>query len=292
MKLPKLESYNRVIWAVIGTGVIVMVVIALLAAAVKMAGSLFGGSRAVRVAVVDGEGAENGQSETAQYEFCQPITVPGSPYQLIRVASDRLVVRNVAVASKPAKGYGSSDKYGGSNHETCGFNGKDQPSAVVNVLVRNAETGNMHLALDENAVVYTLEYPTEHPADEPDADDFPPVGVLFWEIASTDSSGDGVIDDDDDLGAYLSDADGRNLKRITPVPSRVLERTYDKRRNVLLLSVLRDTNGDGKLDDKDHVSLVESSVASRTLVREVLDKETLSTYMRQAEPKRQAAAKN
>lgn len=292
MKLPNLESYNRVIWAVVGTGVVAMVAIGLLIAAVKMLGSLFDGSRAVPVAVVDEDGPENAGGGAAQYDFCQPITMPGSPYQLIRVASDKLVVRNVVVASKPAaeKGYGSFDDYSGTNHETCGFHGKDHPSAVVNVLVRNADTGAMHLALDESAVVYTLEYPTEPSADDPDAEAFPPVGVLFWEIASTDSSGDGVIDDDDDVGAYLSDADGRNLKRITPTPSRVLTRTYDRLRKVLLLRVLRDTNGDGKLDDKDHASLVESSVASRTMVREVLDKQALSAYMRQAEPKRQAAA--
>jgi hypothetical protein len=292
MKLPSLESYNRIIWAIVGTGVVAMVAIGLLTAAVKITGSLFDGPRAVPVAVVDDNGTEKPGAETAQYDFCQPITMPGSPYQLIRVASDRLVVRNVAVASKPVaeKGLGSSDDYSGSNHETCGFDGKDHPSAVVNVLVRNAETGAMHLALDESAVVYTLEYPTEPAADDPEAEDFPPKGVLFWEIASADSSGDGVIDEDDDLGAYLSDADGRNLKRITPVPSRLLERTYDKNRNVLLLRVLRDTNGDGKLDDEDQASLVESSVASRSMVREVLDKKTLSAYMREAEPKRQAAA--
>jgi len=224
----------------------------------------------------------------AQYDFCQPISVHGSPYQLIRVSSDKFVVRNIAVAEhKMKKELSSSDVYSPSRFETCGYNRKGNPSAVVNVLVRNANTGEMHLALDENAVIYTLEFPTKHIGDDSDSDDFPPVGMLFWEMAYTDSSGDGVIDEDDDVGAYLSDADGHNLQRITPIPSRVLERTYDKKNNMLLLRILRDTNGDKKIDDKDNASLIESSLTTRTIVREILDKKTLTDLMLNAVPKHQ-----
>lgn len=288
MKIPSLDGYNRVMFAVIGTGVVVMVTIGLVAAAVKVTGSLFGDSRAMPVAA--GNGAV-GADEPARYDFCLPIQIPESAYQLIRVSSDRLVVHNATFAPKPEKkSYSGVYDYGESSRETCGFRGKDHPTAVVNVLVRNAETGAVHTALAENAVVYTLEYPMERGSDDIDEKPFPPAGTLFWEIATADTSGDGVIDDDDDLGAYLSDADGRNLKRITPVPSRVLAKQYDKARNALLLNILRDTNGDGKLDDKDQDSLVESDVASRAMLREVLNQETLAGYMRQAEPRRQASA--
>lgn len=185
---------------------------------------------------------------------------------MIRVASEKLVVRNISVAKrKVSKGFSSSDEYSSSPFETCGFNGSDKTTAVVNVLLRNADTGAMHLALSENAVIYTLEFPAEEIDGNNYTNDFPPVGVLFWEIAYTDSSGDGVIDEDDDVGAYLSDADGRNLKRITPATSRVLAKTYDKGRNTLMLRVMRDTNGDKKLDENDDASLVENSVAAEPL---------------------------
>lgn len=287
MKLPKLERYNQVVWAVVGTGVVGAVVLGMLVVAAIIVRSLFDDIGGLPVDVVEMNGPEDARRETAEYDFCLPVDVHGSPYQLIRVASDKLVVRNVMVArSGKAKGYGSGGSFSGysPDQETCG----DNTRGVVNVLVRNADNGDMHLALAENAVIFTLDYPTEHTTTY--SDDFPPVGVLFWEIAFADSNNDGVIDELDDLGAYLSDIDGRDLKRITPSMSRVLSKTYDGDRNLLLLRVLRDTNSDGKLDNDDHASLVESSVTTRTLVREILDKETLAAVMRAAEPNRNVPA--
>lgn len=292
MKLPNLERYNQVILAIIGTGTLVMVMVGLSIGTIEIIGNVLRHTDALPVAVVDEDGSGDTKRDLAQYDFCQPISVPRSPYQLIRVSSDKFVVRNIAVAKpKISKGFSSSDEYGSSQFETCGYNRRGNPSAVVNVLVRNANNGKMHLALDENAVIYTLEFPTERIGDVSDSADFPPVGMLFWEMAYTDSSGDGVIDEDDDVGAYLSDADGRNLQRITPIPSRVLERTYDKKNNMLLLRILRDTNGDKKIDDEDSVSLVESSLTTRTMIREILDKKTLSELMLNAEPKQATNAK-
>jgi hypothetical protein len=287
MKLPNLERYNQVVWAVVGTGIVVIAAVTVLTATGALLYSMFkGGSRGVPVAVVDENVQDDPRRDTPKYDFCQPIVVPGSPYQLIRIASDRLVVRNKqARLSKMGSGYSSDEE---SRYETCGLYGSDRPSAVVNVLVRQRQTGIMHLVLNENAVILALEYAKPRSRGDEDESDsaFPPRGVLYWEIASDDSNGDGVIDDYDDAGAYLSEADGSGLVRITPKPSRVLEKTYDKRRNVLLLRIITDTNSDGKLDEADTPSLIETSVAERKVAREVLDKKTLAEFMRDAEPRR------
>lgn len=284
MKLPKIERYNQIVWAVVGTGVIGMALVGILVGMAAFVGSMFTDYDGLPIAVMDEDLPESGERKTLQYDFCLPIPVYGSPYQLIRIASDKLVVRKVEMKrkSKP-KAYESVNSFNGYSpgYERCGGNKK----GVVNVLVRNADTGDMRLALDESAMIYTLDYPSERSSHTVYSDDFPPVGLLFWEIAFVDSNLDGVIDELDDVGAYLSDADGRNLKRITPAMSRVLSKTYDKSRNILLMSVLRDTNGDGNLDDEDSTSLVESSVNRRVMVREILDKERLSNLMRGAEPK-------
>jgi hypothetical protein len=284
MKRPTLEGYNRVVWAIIGTGALVLAAVTLGTVSTKLIRELSDDDGALRVArVVDGNAAAR---DAARYDFCQPIVPHGSPFQLIRVASDRLLIHGAAVAqAERPRGSGSwrKFKYGKSSSETCAFEGRDVPSAVVNVLIRNAETGALHRALDENSVIYTLDYPTAAEVDDDRA--FPPAGMLFWEIATADTSGDGIIDDKDDVGAYVSDADGRNMKRITPAASRLLSRTYDRQRNTLLLQVLRDTNSDKKLDDEDFPSLVEASVTRRTIVREVIDPETLAQMMREAEPK-------
>jgi len=288
----QLERYNQILWAGIGTAVVAVVAVVLVTAAVAALYAALTSRSGVPVALVEEDGQGETASEAVHYDFCQPIAVYGSPYQLIRVVTDRLVVRN-----KPAvmhkRGYGSYSS-NEQSYDSCGIYGTDGPSAIANVLVRDADSGAMHMLFKENAVIQALEYP-QLPVRSTGAEvaqEFPPAGVLYWEIAFEDSNGDNVIDEHDDSGAYLSDIDGRNLVRITPKPSRVLEKTYDKSRTLLTLRLVRDSNRDGKLDDTDSPSLIEVSVAKRTIVREVLDRASLRGLMRAAEPQRTAAPRS
>ena len=278
MKRPSLEGYTRAVWALIGTGVLVLGVVGTTMLGVKLIREMTDDDRVPSAARV-ADGQEGGEI-VPQYDFCRPIIQRGSPFQLIRVASDRMLIREASIEER-VTGSLRKFKYGGKSSQTCAFQDRELPAAIVNVLIRDADSGEMRPALGENARIYTLDYPSV------DADDseFPPVGTLFWEIASEDTSGDGLVDERDDVGAYLSDADGRNRVRITPAPSRVLEHTYDAERKVLLLQVLRDTNGDRKLDAVDFPSLFEARLAARGMATEVLDPKLLSAMMREAEPK-------
>jgi hypothetical protein len=285
-----LDRYNSVLWAAVGTLVVLIVVISLLVVLAAMLYSLVKPDHAsVPVAKVGEETRDGAPRTQAVYDFCQPVAVFGTPYQLIRVVSDRFMVRNKpAVLPEKQKRYGS---YSGEafSTETCGIYGSDRSSAAINVMVRNADTGEKHLVLKENAVIHTLEYP-QPPASAnagESASFFPPPGVLYWEIAFDDTNGDNVIDGRDDMGAYLSGPDGRNLVRITPEFSRVLEKTYDRKRNVLTLRIVHDTNNDKSIDEKDTPSLIEVNVAQRKMTGEILNAKGLTEFMRQAEPKRQ-----
>ena len=102
----------------------------------------------------------------------------------------------------------------------------------------------------------------------------------------TDGNQDWVIDEHDDAGAYLADIDGRNLRRITPANSRVLDKSYDKKRNVLTMRILKDAIGDGSLDAQYDHALIEASVSERKLLGEVLNKGLLREFMNPAEPRR------
>ena len=282
---PSLERYNQLIWAAVGTGVLAAAVVGLIAAAAFLIYSAVkDDAGGVKVDVVDDAGTAGVKPQSARYDFCQPIIVYASPYRLIHVVSDRLVVRNIATRLKQTSRSYSAEA---DSYNACGLYGSKEPAAVVNVLVRHAETGEMRLALKQNAVVRALEYPQPEHQRPPIGNAFPPKGVLYWEVAADDSNRDGVIDHEDDVGAFLSDVDGRNLARITPTPSRVLEKIYDKERNLLLLRVLTDSNGDGSLGDDDMPALIESSVAQRKLLRAVLDNKTLTGLMAAAEPRRQ-----
>ena len=89
----KLERYNQILWAGIGTAVVAVVVVAVFTATVAALYAVFKSRSGVRVAVVE-ENAQGGTvREAVHYDFCQPIVVHGSPYQLIRVVAD-LIVRD------------------------------------------------------------------------------------------------------------------------------------------------------------------------------------------------------
>lgn len=287
-RFPGLERYNQIIWAIIGSGVVAAVVVSVLVGLAAVLYSMLHSDRGgMQVAVIDEETAGGVERKSSLYDFCQPLMVHDSPYQLIRVVSDQFAVRKVAAPeSRSRKGtydYSAAPVYGGA----CRIYGSDRQTGTVNVIVRRVDDNSMRLLLKENAVIQTLEYP-QPPARNEDGtgEDFPPAGTLYWEIAFEDSNNDGEIDEQDDLGAYLSNPDGSHLERVTPAQSRVLEKSYDGKRKLLTLRVLRDTNSDKVLDDKDKPSLIEVSVAERKMIREVLDSKTLTGMMQQAEPKR------
>ncbi len=288
-RFPGLERYNQIVWAIIGSGVVVAVTVSILVGLAAMLYSMLHSDRGgMEIAVIDENAAQGTERKSALYDFCQPLAVYGAPYQLIRVVSDQFAVRKMAAESRVRKSayesYAPEPNYG-----ACGIYGSDRRTGTVNVIVRNVDDNSVHLLLKENAVIQSVEYPQPPAKNEygKSADDFPPVGTLYWEIAFEDSNNDSVIDEKDDLGAYLSTPDGGQLERITPAQSRVLEKSYDRKRNLLTMRILRDTNNDKVLDDMDKPSLIEVDVAKRKMIREVLNSKTLTGMMQQAEPKRQ-----
>lgn len=286
-KFSRVERFNQIVWAIIGTGIIAMVVVLLIAGLVVTVSSIINSGRhGMPVAMVEGDAPADSGIKPSHYDICMPLAVRGSPYQLIRVVSDQFLIRKTTAKARLNKmasdSYSEEPVYG-----ACNIYGNSKQTGVVNVIVRHTVDNSVHLLLKENAVIKALEYP--HPTDkneyDPSADKFPPVGSLYWEIAFEDTNSDAVFDDKDDFGAYLSSPDGSRLVRITPEYSRVLEKSYDKERKLLLLRILRDTNNDKVLNEADKPSLIEVNVVERKLIREVLDAQTLAEMMRHAEPK-------
>lgn len=287
-KFPGVERYNQIIWAVIGSGVVIGVLVMVLLGLGALVVSLFHSNRGgIQVAVIEDDARKGAAAAATLYDFCEPVTVHGSPYQLIQVVSDQFAIRKSSAGmSKMASydGYSEAPAY-----SACRIHGSSKQAGIVNVIIRNADDNSMQLLLKENAIIQRIEYPQSPDRDRfgNSTQAFPPVGTLYWEIASGDSNSDNQIDELDDMGVYLSNPDGSRLERVSPVPSRVLEKSYDAGRKLLLLRILPDTNHDGVLDDKDKPALIEVDVARRKMVREVLSAQALADMMHRAEPKRQ-----
>lgn len=272
-----LERYNQIIWALLGSVALGFAAFGLIAALV----SLFPSRHGVKVDVVDEQASQQTKTEV-KAEAALPVDVGDTPYQLIPVSVDRIVIHGkslTAEAEQSAKG--EYESYAPSSRE-AGYRG-DGLSVAGNVLIRDARSGAMHLFLSQNALIRNLDYPvrhSKHDADE-ERDAFPPAGMLYAEIAFNDTNGDGQLDSQDDTGAYLADADGSGLVRITPQRSRVEEKRYDGQRKILTLKIRTDTNGDKSLSDDDTASIIEVSVPERRIIGTLLDNSKLTSSMRE-----------
>lgn len=277
-----LERYNQIVWAILGTVAAAAIAVGL----VSFVLSLFHFDRSgVPVEVVDEQGAPRAGHEV-KADVCLPIDIDGTPYQLIRVAVDRIVIKGKSLATERSKGIASSDS-GEAAGSGCGDAGTGYLSMNGSVLIRDKRDGTLHLLIAQNAMIQRMEYPvprgrTREEGEEVSA--FPPPGTLYWEIGLADTNGDGVLSGADDVGAYLSDAGGGNLVRISPPGSRVVDKTYDERRKILAMKVVTDSNGDKSLDDNDAASIIEIDVPRRRVIGTLIGSANWQERLRGAKP--------
>lgn len=292
MKFPKfqfrLERYNQILLALIGSA---LVIVFLVSVVFPIVASWFRSDKqGVPVEVVadpdsdddaaaaKGSGAPK-KGRVVKIDLCLPVDVVGSPYQLIRVGMDRIVIKGKAFDmqrnasdSLAMSSFGSYKPEPGPNLGNCESN----DSVTGNVMIRDKRNGAMRLLLPQNAAIHDMEAPEKRgkPRDESEERNlFPPQGAVYWEIGFSDSNSDGTLNDEDDIGAFFSDADGSHLVRVTPPNSRVLAKAYDEKRGVLTAKIVSDTNGDKtlKLDGSDAVSIIEISVPERRMLGVIVE---------------------
>ncbi|MDH4276225.1 MAG: hypothetical protein OEW08_14425 [Gammaproteobacteria bacterium] len=263
-----LERYNQILLAVFGTGAAVFLAVVAIVAVVSYIASQFGGQGGVPIDIVDNDAAKSQKEATMRIDMCPPVILEGTPYQLIAVSVDRIVIerRVMKLAQSAYESYADKQpNYG------C-YQSDGHLSVNGNVLVRDTRNAEMRPLLSQNAVVQHMEYPTPRQKDAREA--FPPRDILYWEITTNDTNGDGVLDKHDDTGAWLSNIDGTRLTRITPPNSRVEAKTYDPGRQKIYLKVLQDTDNNKTLDEKDGSALIVVDIAQKRIVKTIMETKT------------------
>ncbi len=128
--------------------------------------------------------------------------------------------------------------------------------AWSNIFFVDPDTGRVRLLLDRPAVITRLRFP---PADtEPSSGRRWP-SVLLLGMHERDTNGDGWVDRRDATVAYVASLGGKNLRRITPRDTDLLDVFYDADRKRLYLRVRRDSNGDGRFAASDRVTVLATS---------------------------------
>jgi len=123
------------------------------------------------------------------------------------------------------------------------------PRSVMwhNAFFTNLETLESHKLLDERKPIVGYWYPRLFEPSPEDPDKQVPVAppFLLFEIADYDTNDNQLLDPRDAQRVYLSNADGTDIKAITPKYTQASNYVYRKDQGMLLIAVIHDVNQDG-----------------------------------------------
>lgn len=142
----------------------------------------------------------------------RPRAVRFSPPRHIWGTTTRIVVVRYGTEQQGAE-FGSGAALSGA--EFYSYSGRrDQDGPVVNLLFLDG-TGTGRVLLDRPAYVSWFDYPSDSSDSR--------VRWITYHIAFEDTNADGQLDSDDNDDLYVSDLDGRNLRRVLPAGMRLLD---------------------------------------------------------------------
>ena len=224
--MDRIVRYNQWLWAIVGTGILVAVILGLAAA---LWASVSDRRRDGAIAADPRGGGENSSDETLVY--CLPT--------LVKTTGTALV--GLAVAQPASERAGSKWSGYGPSWASCQLGERYGSGAVHNAVVWELETGAQRLLLETRGRIARFAQPNEKCAD---GEGVIPCGYLYWELATEDTDGDGKIGPKDAAPAYLSDLDAKDLRRISPKDTSVRGLSSDLRSGILFLQVQRAVGDD------------------------------------------------
>lgn len=250
----KLERYNHLLIALLGTGAI----LAGVALAAWIAVLAIWQAQPARI-LLDPQGPDGPRQELL---FCQPTIVPGSGLQLLPVAVRAVDgSEDVGVTSPPViSSYVRTDR-------NCGLSQYGWAGQIFNVVVRGPREEQQRLLVDRPAQIEALHLPK---ADCAKGEGPVPCGVLQWHIRDTDSNGDGAISEDDALIVYHSTSAVAELRPVTPREASLVAFVWDPEQGSILFQVRFDRNADGRYDEQDPTEILVLDLEPGATAREVV----------------------
>jgi hypothetical protein len=262
----KLERYNQVVFALLGTGLLfggLVLTVFLALSAVR--------SRPHPGVIVDGR---NVQRPLQNLVFCPPVTDETGTHQYIPVG---VVVASDADQDAVLR-MGRSSSYKESYVGACNIHEHGGASRIFNVVVRNLRTGEQRLLLSRPGQIDSLRIPDARCAlGEGES----PCGVLLWKIRSEDTNKDGRINYDDALVAYISDLSAHALRPMTPAEATTITAKWTPKAGKWHFQIRRDANSDGRYTEEDGSELLEAGVETPARAAAFIE-ESLMQRLREA----------
>ena len=223
----KLDAYNKIIWAVIGTGAILGFILVI---ALSLAGIFYSQTKGVRV-----EQARSLKPQGKVLVYYDPINLTQSPYTMIPVGFKVVPGSEAATGDRYNIGMACKRCISGSY---SGYRGE-----FNNIVFRSKTDNSSFLLLDKKGVITSFYYPSHEQGEKDNKKDF---NFLLFSIVEYDTSGDGVLNDRDADTVYLSNLSGKNLIKISPANTKLVDWNIDYDSQKAYLTLRRDSNNDKK----------------------------------------------
>ena len=171
---------------------------------------------------------------------------------IIQEASDHVIIPVGIIASSQYKFLRSQDFYSKSSL----YSG--QSLLINNLIFHHKKTHENKLLLNSKAIISQFDYLNnawydanykKHGNIEQNKKSFPK--YIIYKIIQNDTNQDRQLNQEDAEIGYLSDRSGNNLTRITPQNTQLQSWQFDPSREILILSVIEDLNGDKYFEQND-----------------------------------------
>jgi hypothetical protein len=216
-----LRRYNEVLLAVVLTAALLALVLHLIQILWQHAshGSAEHRSNAsVQVAL----SPQSGRSVA----LCLPSFAPGTDYQYFPAA---------AVRSAGEIASGAETPWTSNLNEACHLP-EGASGGIFDVVIRNSATNEQRLVLNHPGQVLDMTLPDAACSSGAGS---VPCGMVFWLLRDEDSNADGVVDARDNTILYVSDLSAKQLFRLSPKDTSVLDWVWNSRSGEVLMQIRR-----------------------------------------------------
>ncbi|NER35365.1 MAG: hypothetical protein F6J93_15395 [Oscillatoria sp. SIO1A7] len=155
-----------------------------------------------------------------------------------------------------------------------GYSEKDIYGVIpYNLVFYNKTSGEAHLLLKRNALIDNFTFLTEKPEVQPGRSQPKNKGkaiALLVKLIENDTNGDGEINRQDAIVAYLADTDGKNIKPIMPPKTTLISWHLDAKLGFLLLKIRKDANNDGTFTKEDETTFIRVNLENPEIGTEII----------------------
>jgi hypothetical protein len=147
---------------------------------------------------------------------------------------------------------------------------------LYNFIFYNKQDGATHLLLNKKAIINSFDFLETKLAGK--------IPTRFWlyKILEQDTNADKKLNFEDAILGYISDLSGKNLVKITPNNTQILNWVIIPSQNALFLKIIKDSDNDKKFTERDKTNFMRVNLDKPGMGTEIISdsiEQEIKTYI-------------